>query len=62
VGIGWPRKNYKLIHLEELCELYEEMGKDSPGFPPPSSLTGRRKPFPYFFVTDKSYVVQENII
>jgi hypothetical protein len=38
------------------------MEKDSPGFPPPSSLTGRRKPFPYFFLTDKSYVVQENII
>jgi hypothetical protein len=38
------------------------MEKDSPGFPPPASLAGRRKPFSYFFVTDKAYSVQENIV
>jgi hypothetical protein len=40
------------------------MEKDSPGFPPPAYLTGRRKPFSYLFVTDKANVVlvQENII
>jgi hypothetical protein len=63
VGIGCQgRITSGWIHLVELCELYKEMEKDSPGFPPPTSLTGRRKPFSYFFVTDKAYVVQENII
>ena len=57
-----PRKNYKRIHLEKLCELYKEMEKDSPGFPPPASLTGRRKPNSYFVLTDKAYAVQENIM
>jgi hypothetical protein len=38
------------------------MEKDSPGFSPPASLTGRREPFSYFFVTDKACVIQENII
>lgn len=38
------------------------MGKYSPDFPPPASLIRRRKPFSYFFVTDRTYVVQENII
>jgi len=57
-----PRKNYKWIHLEKLCELYKEIEKDFPGFPPPASLTGRRKAFYYFFVTDKADILQENII
>jgi len=39
-----------------LRSCVKEMEKDSPGFPPPASLAGRRKPFSYLFVTDKAYV------
>jgi hypothetical protein len=38
------------------------MEKDSLGFPPPTPLTGRKKPVPYFFVAEEAFTVQINIM
>jgi hypothetical protein len=44
-----PRQNFRI------CELYEKIEKFSLGFPPPTTLTGRKKPVPYFFVADEAF-------
>jgi len=33
------------------------MEKDSLGFPPPTSLIGRKKAVPYFFVAEEAFIV-----
>ena len=43
------------------CELYEKMEKDCLGFPPPASLTGRKKPVPDSSA-DEAFPLQENIM
>jgi hypothetical protein len=37
----------------------EKMEKDSLGFPPPTPLTGRKKPVPYFLVAEEAFTVQK---
>jgi len=32
------------------------MEKDSLGFPPPTSLIGRKKAVPYFFVAEEEFI------
>jgi hypothetical protein len=41
----------------EIMNCKRKWRRISLGFPPPTSLTGRKKPVPYFFVAEEAFTV-----